>query len=126
MKWDESTDYRKASIPTEPKESMLKNFFNFLFHDLYPVNVIVAGIFVGLGLTYAIVYAAEHERAALASHAEYDRYWLNHDRCQARSGWYVPSENYYRGLVACRRLDDHSLFYLVPDTGFAVIPMVED
>jgi hypothetical protein len=41
------------------------------------------------------------------------------DICRTHQAFYLAREDYY-GLLACRKLSDHSLFYVVRETGMAL------
>ena len=74
--------------------------------------VCVAVVFAGLSIWGSI------EGSARARHEEFLR---RQDVCATHDGWYEREDNYH-GLMACYDLNTHEIFYVVPETGLALVP----
>jgi hypothetical protein len=118
--------YRKqADKPKEKGVSFmekLKKVGEFVIEGILfcmPVIMILGLVGIVIGLFYLLHKDDEARRM----HQEHDTYVLNQQICDVHNGWYTPSEN-VPSLTACRRLTDHSLFF-VQVTGREMIPSLE-
>jgi hypothetical protein len=117
------TPYRSPAPKSVEKRksafmSFLKSVGNFI-GDHFEVFAMVTGFLILVGGVSAMFYGLDHDTAARRMHADHDQYVLRQEICKVHYGWYVPSGNYH-GLMACRSLDDHSLFFVIEDTGLEV------
>lgn len=107
--FDEYANYRIKAMEAQAEQA--KTILDWCVENL--------GIIIPLFLIFGFVViaaAAIHAAQADQMHYDHNRFVLRQETCIAHDGWYTPDENYH-GLLACRRLSDHSLFYIVEDTG---------
>lgn len=125
--WDVVTPYRIQTEKPKPKKKSMW----ILFKEQLDVIGDNMENMIGVGFVLLLiagllggVYGLRHFDESQRLHLEHDTYVFNQEICDVHHGWYVPSENIAVGLTACRRLSDHSLFY-VQNTGREMIPNVE-
>ena len=107
--------YRTPSPPLPEKKE--KKVF---MPDEVKIGLVVGTVVVSL--FGSLIYGTYHDSRARNMHYEHDLFIRRQEICIAKDGWYEASENYH-GLLACHRLDDHSLFYVVEDTGLELVPV---
>jgi hypothetical protein len=118
---------KKESLWAKFKKGLQKMFSAIKEQITWALFDSPIGVVLGLLLSIGIIaYASSHEAAANRMHAEHDQYVLRQEICRIHRAWYTPSQNYqagiYHDMMACRRLSDHSLFYVVETTGLELNP----
>ena len=80
------------------------------------------GFGVSIAVAFAVsIFAIAHSSNAGEMHIEHDQFVLRQEICRIHRAWYTPSQN-FGNLIACHRLDDHSLFYVFTATGLELVP----
>jgi hypothetical protein len=116
-----SNPYRLPYIPEKKVnyKNMLTKIFDFFMWIFIGTPI---GLFILVGiLMAALIYGFNHEADARIMHAEHDAYVTRQAICRVHHAWYTPSEN-LGNLVACHRLSNHELFYVVQTTGMEMTP----
>lgn len=112
----EIVDYRSPSPPLpEPPKKKIKEPMT----EGQIIGTVGLGFLTVFGLFF---FAVIHDSNARFMHEEHDTFLQRQEICTAKNAWYEETENYH-GLLACHRLDDHSLFYVVEDTGLELVPV---
>lgn len=114
--------YRTPSPPPTPKRNRFKEMLTWIKWLCIKTPFLI--IIVAATFIVSLFYALYHDTESRTQHALHDHFVNNQQTCVAHRGWYVPDENYH-GLLACRKLSDHSLFYIVRDTGLELVPTIE-
>jgi hypothetical protein len=94
----------------------MKKFLHWFFVD-NPFGFVLGLVFITATMISASVWISVGERMAQA-HLEFLR---RQEVCAVQGGWYEREDNYH-GLMACYDLGTHELFYVVPETGLALVP----
>jgi hypothetical protein len=95
---------------------MISIFWEWFWHRTM-IGFVTAILIGTIGFIWVILWANNQVRAD-NNHREFLR---RQDICRAQDAWYEQADNYYN-LIACHRLDTHELFYVVPETGLALVP----
>jgi len=130
--------YRISSKPPEKKRSIMVKIKEFIstvspFVRQCWENVLYLCFDTPAGVACLIVglfCLCAHAELASVAHRAHDAYVAHQQMCAVHNAWFTPSqtlrynEHSINQLVPCRRLTNHSLFFIEP-SGREMIPTLE-